>query len=305
MTNHIDDNVMSTEGYVAHGRGNYISNYGGDVAIDGNDKPLTRELTAIQGLNPELVLEAIMEDPKRPMYLKMHPKIVAIIAGVMILVLIILIIGVLTGYIKISIGKQATTSTYTSSLTPNKVVKKTNQSKFGNHPNWYMQDGCAGYNCSTDISNNRSLGFGIRDNQRKTRFNNNPSTMNVNDLQSFRNAQRIVNEFNTNSRVGTREHMTNEQQSAVLADCDSPWDPMATEEAKVLNNLGVYKGNSPSMASFSRAVNDNIPLTDAQLELIMQGGEPYVVAPMGIRNSELMAAQARRETTMTPARAFK
>lgn len=65
------------------------------------------------------------------------------------------------------------------------------------------------------------------------------------------------------------------RQAQVLSGCSNGWDPMATEEAKVLGSIGVYRQASPGMSGFVKNVNDNVPLTDAQLEAIMQGGEPF------------------------------
>lgn len=64
-------------------------------------------------------------------------------------------------------------------------------------------------------------------------------------------------------------------QNQVLASCSSPWDTKATEEAQVLNSIGVYRSPTPGMSGFIRTINGNTTLTDSQLETIMQGGEPF------------------------------
>lgn len=83
------------------------------------------------------------------------------------------------------------------------------------------------------------------------------------------------------------------------AECDKPWDPYATEEAKVLAGVGSYRQASSGMAAFSRAINDNITLSDAQLEAIMQGGEPFSVGRSNYvgQNAELGISNKPHETS--------
>lgn len=276
----------------------------------------------------------------------------SVIMGGMILLFILLF---MFGYI--NFGKK-TTSTYTSSFVPKSIVGG-QQSNFGNYPNWYMQDGCAGYNCSVDTNSGRSLGFGVSDfESRKSNFGplpgvrQNMAVSNENQLQAATNfvqKSNMENYHNNQHQCHTghcmkenmrlphqnvvshmeprREHMTPEEtkaqedaakayiaartldevgarQARVLASCNNAWDPMATEEAKVLGSVGVFKPTTPGMSSFSRAVNDNIPLTDAQLEAIMQGGEPYTIAPVSLNDSETLAAQQRQQQSMVPPRQF-
>lgn len=257
------------------------------------------------------------------------------LGAVMIIMLLLLFMG------RLHFGK-STTSSYTSSFTPKTIIGQ--KSNYGNYPNWYMQDGCAGYNCSVDTNSGRSLGFGMSnfDPAKKSHFGPLPG---VRSKFASPEAQRAAAEALLKSNMEAkrqenlrlphqishmeprREHMTAEEakkqeeaarayiaartldevgsrQANVLAGCNNPWDPMATEEAKVLGAVGVFKPTTPGMSSFSRAINDNVPLTDAQLEAIMQGGEPMEVGPAGFNDMEQLAAQQRREQVMNPARRF-
>jgi hypothetical protein len=63
-------------------------------------------------------------------------------------------------------------------------------------------------------------------------------------------------------------------QNQVLSNCSKPWNTQAVEEAQVLNSIGVYRSPTPGMSGFVRTINGNTTLSDAQLESIMQGGEP-------------------------------
>lgn len=265
---------------------------------------------------------------------------------------ILLIFMMLFGYVHFG---TVTTSTYTSTFVPKAIVGGTKQN-FGNYPNWYMQDGCAGYNCQVDTSSGRSLGFGVSDfHAQKSNFGPSPSHRQHLTVQS--DAQRQANEeilrrsqleaarhqemiayankqaalqaeqLKKESMVGDSKNKEEEdkkreqaareyiaartldevggRQARTLSGCHIPsWDPMATEEARVLGAVGAYRTHTPAMSSFSRAVNDNIPLTDAQLEAIMQGGEPYTIAPAGIQDLDALSAQQRSEVAMMPPRRY-
>jgi hypothetical protein len=276
-------------------------------------------------------------------------------AGILVLLLLMFFFGYL------HFGK-ATTSKYTSTFVPKTMVGE-QQSNFGNYPNWYMQDGCAGYNCSVDTNSGRSLGFGVSDFEtKKSNFGPLPGVrqhmavsneaqkqaaadfLQRSNMENQRREQlqhhhtshmtpqrqehmRLPHQNPISHMQPKKEGMTAEEakmqedaakayinartfdevgarQARVLAGCNNAWDPMATEEAKVLGSVGVYKPNTPGMSSFTRAVNDNVPLTDAQLEAIMQGGEPYTIAPVSVNDSETLAAQQRQQQAMAPARQF-
>lgn len=272
-----------------------------------------------------------------------------IMGGVMVLLILLLLFG------RLHFGK-TTTSTYASSFTPKAVIGGS-RSNFGNYPNWYMQDGCAGYNCSVDTSSGRSLGFGVSDFETNKKNNFAPlpgvrsrfatpeaqraaaaallkSNMDANKQREHLVAEQRRQENlrlprqNVVSHMANKENMTPAEakaqedaarayiaartlsevggrQAQVLAGCNNSWDPMATEEAKVLGAVGVFKPNTPGMSSFSKAINDNVPLTDAQLEAIMQGGEPMQVGPVGFNQFEQLAAQTRtQETQMAAPRRF-
>lgn len=283
-----------------------------------------------------------------------------VLGGVMVLLILLLLFG------RLHFGK-STTSTYTSTFVPSGMLGEKQQSNFGNNPNWYMQDGCAGYNCSVDTNSGRSLGFGVSDFEtKKSNFGPLPGVRNhmtVSNEDQKKAAAELLQKSNMENRqeqmrqehlhhhhshmvpqkqehmrlphqhavshmAPNREHMDNPtdasqqeaaarayiaartldevggRQARVLAGCNNAWDPMATEEAKVLGTVGVYKPNTPGLSSFTRAVNDNIPLTDAQLEAIMQGGEPYTIAPAGLNDQEQLGAQQRQQQIMTPPRQF-
>lgn len=65
-----------------------------------------------------------------------------------------------------------------------------------------------------------------------------------------------------------------------MSTCNEGWDPLASEEARVLASVGTYRQASAAMGTFNKVLNDNCnaTLTDAQLEAIMQGGEPFSVS---------------------------
>lgn len=259
------------------------------------------------------------------------------VATISVAILILLLILMMFG--RLHLGRCS------SSFVPTSIVGS--RSNFGNYPNWYMQDGCAGYNCSVDTSSGRSLGFGVSGfEQKKSNFGPLPGVRQKSQMVPSNEAQRrAAEELLRKSKMEAerqeaqakqehmrhrshmeprREHLTQQEeqqraaayaaartydevgarQNRVLATCENAWDPMATEEAKVLGAVGVYKANTPGMSSFSRAVNDNVPLTDAQLEAIMQGGEPYTVAPAGINDMDMLSAQQRQEQSMVPPRRF-
>lgn len=274
------------------------------------------------------------------------------LGGIMVLLVLLLLFG------RLHFGK-TTTSTYTSTFAPTSMLGA--KQGFGNYPNWYMQDGCAGYNCSVDTNSGRSLGFGVSDfESKKSNFGPLPGVrqhmavsgedqrkaaadmLNISNLERNRpehmcNVSHLAAQKQENLRLPRqhgvshmttkREHMTPEEtkaqenaarayiaartfdevggrQARVLAGCNNSWDPMATEEAKVLGAIGVFKPNTPGSSGFARAVNDNVPLTDAQLEAIMQGGEPYVIGPVGTMDQEQLGAQQRQQQIMTPPRPF-
>lgn len=261
-----------------------------------------------------------------------------VLGGVIVLLILLYFFG------RLQFGS-ATTSTYTSTFVPKGMVGGVKQSNFGNYPNWYMQDGCAGYNCSVDTDNGRSLGFGVSnfEQERKSHFGPLPGVRQSNMTTSSESQRRAAEEILRKHHMEVqrrdqenmqrsrmqdkREHMTPEEakaqeerakayiqsrtidevgsrQARVLAGCGNAWDPMASEEAKVLGAVGVYRPNTPGMSSFSRAINENTPLTDTQLEAIMQGGEPYVISPAGMQDVDALAAQQRQEQIMTPSRQF-
>lgn len=269
-----------------------------------------------------------------------------IVLGIIVVVMIFLML-----FGKLHFGSN-TTSKYSSTFVPQGIIGR-NQSNFGNYPNWYMQDGCAGYNCNVDTDSGRSLGFGISNfDPKKSNFGPLPGVRQhmsvsteaqrkaVSDLLQKSNMTGCHNSgcpaakhehmrlpHQISHMANKREHMTADEQKAqdaamnayqaarsldevgarqnrVLAGCANAWDPMATEEAKVLGSVGVFKQATPGMSSFSKAINDNLPLTDAQLEAIMQGGEPYTIAPAGLNDSETLAAQQRQQQIMTPHRSY-
>lgn len=269
------------------------------------------------------------------------------LGGVMVLLVLLLLFG------RLHFGK-TTTSTYTSTFTPKSILGA--KQGFGNYPNWYMQDGCAGYNCSVDTNSGRSLGFGVSDFEaKKSNFGPLPGVrqhMAVSNEEQRRAAAELLNnnkrehmcqashmttqkqenmrlphQYGVSHMEPKREHMTAEEakaqenaaraylaartldevssrQARVLGGCNNAWDPMATEEAKVLGAIGVFKPTTPGSSGFARAVNDNVPLTDAQLEAIMQGGEPMTISPASLADATELEAQQRAQLAMTPPRAF-
>ena len=277
-------------------------------------------------------------------FIKTHKIAVMIAAGVTVVV-IILIILVAVGW-----SRKPTSATSTSKFVPTSLVgQKTQQSNFGNYPNWYMQDGCAGYNCNVDTGSGKSLGFGISNfQQNKSNLATSPEAqrqaaeellkkqqhMEAHRQEHMRQQHAAHQEHMRQQHAAHQEHMrqrrehmtaeeirqqeeqmksyaaarTNDEvgtrQARVLSACNNPWDPMATEEAKVLGAVGTFKQNTPGMSSFNRAVNENIPLTDAQLEAIMQGGEPYTIAPAGTHDIDELAAQQRQQQIMNPTRKY-
>lgn len=264
------------------------------------------------------------------------------IALVLGAVIILLIMMMLFGYVHF--GKNVV-STYTNSFVPKAMVGGVKQSNFGNSPNWFMQDGCAGYNCQVDSNSGKSLNFGVSNFGNKSNYqcqqhmvanqseaqkraiddairrfqeeNARVTPMPVSQMTphpiSRMTAQppQMSNEEARKKEEAARQYIASRQldevsgrQVRTLAGCDTPWDPMAGEEAKVLGAMGVYRQATPGMSSFNRALNDNIPLTDSQLEAIMQGGEPYIVAPAGMNDADALSAQQRREQAMVPPRNF-
>jgi hypothetical protein len=267
-----------------------------------------------------------------------NPKTVFWVMAVSVAIIVLMLLLMLFG--RLHLGECAS-SKYTSTFTPQSLVggspAVSKQNNFGNNPNWYMQDGCAGYNCSVDTASGRSLGFGLSPfDQKKSNFGPLPGVRQhmVASSETQRKAaeellrrQQNMESLKKDTMNPKREHMTPEEQKAeeeraraylaarnldeikarqarVLSTCENPWDPMATEEAKVLGSVGVYKQVTPGMSSFGKALNDNTPLTDSQLEAIMQGGEPYTIAPAGINDVDELAAQQRQQQVMIPPKKF-
>jgi hypothetical protein len=78
-----------------------------------------------------------------------------------------------------------------------------------------------------------------------------------------------------------REARVKKYEEDVMRSCNDKWDPMASEEAKVLASVGSYRNAYAGMGTFNKVIaeNCNSTLSDAQLEAIMQGGEPFSVSP--------------------------
>jgi hypothetical protein len=183
-------------------------------------------------------------------------------------------------------------------------------SRFGNNPNWRMGYGDAGFGSSVDIpGTDRSLGF-------NTEADCPLHGSNISSYKNTRNgikSQFVDHLSPTPGRPGISgisgmsikpgvgknnfvDHLDNDAAAAaaaaraerearqkmyedqVMRTCADPWDPMATEEARVLSSVGSYS-NAAGLGAFNKAINTNCTatLTDAQLEAIMQGKDSFNV----------------------------
>ena len=219
-------------------------------------------------------------------------------------VFILMLIFWLMGYIHFG---TVTVSKYSSTfVSPMAVASRPTsilgQSRFGNNPNWRMGGVNSGYGSTVDRPGiNDSLGFGVNsvsgfDPRRSTMEPRRahlapgpPQHQHVHHLQPQPQPQPQPRP----QPQPQREGFTNQE-------CAAKWDPMASEEAKVLSNVGSYRQGSAGMGEFIRQVNDNTTLTDAQLEAIMQGGEPFSVSPLGTSDWDAISA-SQRATTINPA----
>lgn len=175
----------------------------------------------------------------------------------------------------------------------------------GNSPNWRMGFGDAGLGSSVDIpGTGNSLGFNTEADC--PLHGSNVSTFNG---QKSQFVDRLTPEPGIGRREGLpqagklglpkldhldssnpaevaaaaaaaraeREARQKMYESQVMKTCADPWDPMATEEARVLASVGTYR-HAAGLGPFNKAINTNCSatLTDAQLEAIMQGQDSFV-----------------------------
>jgi hypothetical protein len=266
----------------------------------------------------------------------------------MISVFIILTIFILWTMGYVTFGKTTVSSYSSSFITP---IPKTNNYIPGNHPNWRMTAGDAGFGSGIDIPGaGKSLGFDSFNNNKCPHQDNmrqqQPGVSNFADsrVQELRRQQEYMEQARRqhehmeqarrqqehmeqarrqqeNMEQARRQQENMEQarrveieakakaqaelakrerearqsayESQYLQSCEDKWDPMAIEEAKALTTVGSYQQRSPGMGTFNSVINpkSNVVLTDAQLEAIMQGGEPFTVdrfdQQLPITNSQL------------------
>lgn len=212
----------------------------------------------------------------------------------------------------VQFGRLNNVSYYSSAKNP--------KSHFGNNPNWRMGFGDAGFGSAIDIpGTNNSLGFNTEECpiHKKTNtshfVDNLTPTPGVGRRNSFTDkmvpgdrlplSDRIKNSGNYN-----REHLDNNGDATTQAErearqklyedqamksCADPWDPLATEEARVLASVGTYS-HANAMKPFYQTINPNSSsstLTDAQLEAIMQGQDSFYVDRLtGSLNSNLSSS---------------
>lgn len=230
-----------------------------------------------------------------------YPGIIGVTAIVSMLIILIILLLFITGYVQF--GKPATVSKLTTSPVPLSILgRKTSNftsPKWGTQ-GWAKGLGDAGSGSAIDIPGmGNSLGFGVM-----SKFTSPKSTQEHLEQLHHQNHQLYhANKQLQEQLLHKRAHFENFNNSS----CTQAWDPEATEEAKALAYVGQYKTGSSGMAGLVKAVNDNTTLTDAQLEAIMQGTEPYQVRPLSSNewqtlNSEhydALAAQ-QRQHNITP-----
>lgn len=238
-----------------------------------------------------------------------HSYFIAWVALICVFSILTIFILWTMGYV--SFGK-STVSTYSSSFV--NPPSSTFTSRFGNNPNWRMTSGDAGYGSSIDIpGSERSLGFNI-DSEcpvHKNGYSAKPKA-GVNNfvdhatiaprpgigqhidhatINRQNNAEHLNQRYKSNldnpdearkqaemARL-EREVRQKQYEEQQMTSCGQNWDPLATEEARVLSSVGSYRQASAGMGTFNKVINENCnaTLSDAQLEAIMQGGEPFTV----------------------------
>jgi hypothetical protein len=91
--------------------------------------------------------------------------------------------------------------------------------------------------------------------------------------------------YQTNAQQHFNPHKSNMDVATVdTTTCGDPWDPYATEEAKVLSSVGSYQSYTPGMAAFQRTINNGTVLSDEDLAAVMQGGSPDNTTPANATN---------------------
>jgi hypothetical protein len=245
-----------------------------------NPTPVEEECSAVVGSN-EALRGAVTS----------YPLFFGYTSILLTIIIVVLIVLWMMDWLKIA---RPVTSTYSSTFIspmatkpPTAILGRSNM-EVGNNPNWRMGGLNSGSGSTLDpnrVSSGNSLMFGI-DGYKKSPYDKkqhlapnpvppaDPGPVQVSPQQL---QQRATEQLKQRYR---RENFTESQ-------CNQQWDPQATEEAKVLASVGSYRKASEGMGRFVQAVNDSTTLTDAQLEAIMQGGEPYTVSPMGIDDSRL------------------
>jgi hypothetical protein len=218
---------------------------------------------------------------------KLKPMVMVFFVATIILVILLITFIVLYVMEKVKIDFKST-STNTASFTSghnehlNNFVKK--QHMMGNHPQWANGSLDAGAGGPLDRGG-RDLGWSTFKSNLVPRPQHRSNMVQPYRLSSMSNKDRYQVDNNDalaaasraaqQQRVDTINADVSSNQAQVLSTCGDPWNNMATEEAKVLGSIGVYKQSTPGMAGFARTVNDKVTLTDAQLEAIMQGQEPF------------------------------
>lgn len=247
----------------------------------------------------------------------------------MISVFVILAIFILWTMGYVTFGKSTVSSYSSSFVTPPKDPPQPTTSRFGNNPNWRMQAGDAGYGAGIDIpGSGRGLGFegfngncpiheGMRPRPGVSNFvehntvHPRPGVSNMEpqphpavlQQQQIRRQQENLEQqrvAEADAKARAQAELAKQEREARRAayeaqnmeSCNAKWDPMAIEEARVLTSVGSYQQRSPAMGTFNSVINpkSNVTLTDAQLEAIMQGGEPFSVDrfdQLPITNSQL------------------
>ena len=268
-------------------------------------------------------------------FLKNHWKLLTGVSVAIIIVILVIVLPVM-------LTKGNGTGTGTSSfVVPPKKLLGAKQEGWMDGDRPFMQDGCAGgSSCTVNNNTGNSLGFGYSSFADKASAD---EQRRVAEELLKKQSSGFVSNFKENNIINKltpfgkkshmepkREHMTDEEakaqaeaikayeiaratsslgarQNSLLSTCSSAWDPMAVEEAKVLSSVGVYKSATPGMASFTRTVNGETAnaLTDAQLELILQGGEPFTtehatITPASMQDVQRIQAEARKSGMFDP-----
>lgn len=225
-------------------------------------------------------------------------------------------------------------SYYASSVSPS-GMDRLQKSRFGNNPNWRMGFGDAGYGSSVDIPGTEmSLGFNteadcpvhgatnVSTYRNKSNFVDHMTPLPGKGKSKFgvsvaagrpglpSRFSNGVDHLDPNNPAevaaaaaaarAEREARQKLYEDQMIKTCSDPWDPMATEEARVLSSVGTYR-SAAGLGPFNRAINTNCTatLTDAQLEAIMQGQDSFTVEHLsGQMSSGRLSDDAQRKQSM-------